>query len=67
MALIFNTFRTIDFITIQAIIPYEVDLFSAFAIYDGFGSTFLITMLDAICFFLLVGVAGKSAQIGLHT
>src|SRR6185436_13413087 len=23
--------------------------------------------MDAICFFLLVGVAGKSAQIGLHT
>jgi len=67
IALIYATFRTLDFDIIKILVYRFSQSYPIYSMWDGFGSTFAISILDAICFFLLVGVAGKSAQIGLHT
>jgi len=57
--IIFNTFKTLDYYTVFALIPYFLDTKIYF-----FTS---INLLDLICFLIFVGAVGKSAQIGLHT
>ena len=67
IALIYATFRTLDFDAIKIIVNQFSRISPIYSMWDEFGNTFAINILDSICFFLLVGVAGKSAQIGLHT
>ncbi|MGI4852005.1 MAG: NADH-quinone oxidoreductase subunit L [Janthinobacterium lividum] len=57
---IFLTFNTLDFNEIFAQVPHKTnDTITWF--HHSFSS------LDVICFLLLVGAMGKSAQIGFHT
>jgi len=59
--LIFSTFKTIDYDTLQI----------SASLYNDNALTYIINFpidtLTLISFFLLVGAVGKSAQIGLHT
>jgi NADH:ubiquinone oxidoreductase subunit 5 (subunit L)/multisubunit Na+/H+ antiporter MnhA subunit len=58
--LIFLTFKTTDYLIVLNLIDLvkteQVNFFN-----------FTINKIDAICFFLLIGGIGKSAQLGLHT
>jgi proton-translocating NADH-quinone oxidoreductase chain L len=58
--LLFNTYKTLEFILIFNFIPFM----------DGVLISFWkmhISKLSLIAFFLFIGAIGKSAQIGLHT
>ncbi len=57
---IFYLFNTFDYEVIFSLIPLNLNVF---LILGGFQ----ISFLDFICFFLIVGAMGKSAQLGLHT
>ena len=57
--LIFMVFKTLDFGTIFILTPY-------FFLDNFYFWNYNINIIDFICFFLFVGVVGKSAQIGLH-
>jgi NADH-quinone oxidoreductase subunit L len=56
---IFYVFRTLDFMTLYTLVPL-VNQISPVLFFD-------FTAFDVICFFLLIGIVGKSAQIGIHT
>lgn len=59
MLVIFDLFKTLDYSTVFALVPY----------YYGVSYSFLdisFNALDLISVLLFIGVAGKSAQIGLH-
>ena len=60
MALIYLIFKSLDYFTVFALIPYFYNTTFIFL-------NFEIDILTTICFFLFVGAVGKSAQIGLHT
>lgn len=57
---IFFVFNTFDYELIFSLIPYT----SKYLIIIG---GFQIPIIDLICFFLIFGAMGKSAQLGLHT
>jgi NADH-ubiquinone oxidoreductase chain 5 len=59
--LIFTTFKTIDYDTLQISASLYNDKALTYIV------NFPIDTLTLISFFLLVGAVGKSAQIGLHT
>lgn len=59
MLVIYDSFKTLDYGTIFALVPYFYNLD-----YYFLGSSF--NLLDLISLLLFIGVAGKSAQIGLH-
>lgn len=54
------TFKTLNFVIIFNLISYIIDE----KIYFIF---IFVNKIDLICFFLLIGAIGKSAQVGLHT
>lgn len=59
MLVIFDSFKTFDYPTVFALIPY----------FYGASYSFLnisFNLLDLVSILLFIGVAGKSAQIGLH-
>jgi NADH:ubiquinone oxidoreductase subunit 5 (subunit L)/multisubunit Na+/H+ antiporter MnhA subunit len=57
--LIFLTFKSLDFYTIFSLVHiYSLKLISFYNI--------KLTIIDIICFFLLMGAITKSAQIGFH-
>lgn len=53
-------FRTLDFSVIFLLVPYFQFYYISFQFWE-------IKLLNLICFFLLIGAVGKSAQLGLHT
>ncbi len=59
MLIIFDSFKTLDYSTVFALVPYYYG-----ASYNFIGTS--VNLLDLISLLLFVGVAGKSAQIGLH-
>jgi len=61
--LIFWGFKTLDFFILQTI---SFIFYETIYIYVAYINHFFILM-DLICLFLLIGIIGKSAQIGLHT
>jgi NADH:ubiquinone oxidoreductase subunit 5 (subunit L)/multisubunit Na+/H+ antiporter MnhA subunit len=57
--LIAITFKTLDFYTIFSLVHiYTFKIINIFFI--------KITIIDLICFFLLIGAITKSAQLGFH-
>src|SRR5256885_12927536 len=59
MALIFHYVRSLDFSIIMLLTPYLVGLKVTFLGYD-------IAILSIISILFLIGLVGKSAQLGLH-
>ena len=60
IVLIFVTFKTTDYLVVLNLIDFiKNDQISFF--------NFTINKIVFICFFLLIGGIGKSAQLGLHT
>ncbi len=59
MLVIFDAFKTLDYSTIFALIPYFHNVSYSFLNID-------LNLLDLVSLLLFIGVAGKSAQIGLH-
>jgi proton-translocating NADH-quinone oxidoreductase chain L len=57
---IYFTFHSLDYSTVFILAPFFIKKNVVI-----FGITF--NLLNVICFLLLVGAAGKSAQVGLHT
>jgi NADH-ubiquinone oxidoreductase chain 5 len=57
---IYFTFHSLDYSTVFILVPFFINKNVVV-----FGITF--NLLNLICFFLLIGAVGKSAQIGLHT
>jgi proton-translocating NADH-quinone oxidoreductase chain L len=57
---IYFTFHSLDYSTVFVLVPFFIKKNVII-----FGITF--NLLNVICFFLLIGAVGKSAQIGLHT
>jgi proton-translocating NADH-quinone oxidoreductase chain L len=57
---IYFYFRSLDFSLLFLLIPY-------FQFYYFYFFSYQINLISLICFFLLVGAIGKSAQFGLHT
>jgi proton-translocating NADH-quinone oxidoreductase chain L len=60
LVLIFLTFKTTDFVTVFALLPFILDD-STFFLFDAYNT------INLIAFFLFIGSIGKSAQIGFHT
>jgi len=58
MVLTFFIFRTLDFDILYLLFPYIVN--TDLPIFGGIKAT------SAICLLFLMGIIGKSAQIGLH-
>jgi proton-translocating NADH-quinone oxidoreductase chain L len=58
--LIFVNYKTLDYATVFAITPFLKEKTTNFF-------SFNFNLLTLICFFLFIGVIGKSAQLGLHT
>jgi len=61
-SLTFAVFKTLDFETLHGGIAALEGITPSFTSLIG-----TVDALEIICFFLFIGVAGKSAQIGLHT
>lgn len=59
MLVIYDSFKTLDYGSVFALVPYFYN-FSYFFMGISFN------LLDLIALMLFIGVAGKSAQIGLH-
>jgi len=60
---IFYTFKTVNYATLFAVIPfYYANVDMTFTFLDMNFNT-----LTLICIFLFIGSIGKSAQLGLHT
>ena len=59
MLFIFDTFYSLDYASVFALTPYFFNQTYSFL-------NFEINLLDLISILLFIGVAGKSAQIGLH-
>lgn len=57
---IFFLFNTLDYDIIFSIVPLNLE---TYLILGGFQ----IKFIDFICFFIIIGAMGKSAQLGLHT
>jgi NADH:ubiquinone oxidoreductase subunit 5 (subunit L)/multisubunit Na+/H+ antiporter MnhA subunit len=58
--LIYYYCQSVDFSVIFALIPFLQKQAITILTYD-------FPIIDLICFFILIGSVGKSAQIGLHT
>lgn len=63
VALTFALFKTVDFATLSHLSGVVGELSPAWISWNGYS----VGYIDAICFFFLIGVVGKSAQLGLHT
>lgn len=59
MLVIFDLFQTLDYGSVFALVPYFYNSNYAFL-------NFSFSALDLVAVLLFIGVAGKSAQIGLH-
>lgn len=59
ICIIFLTFKTVDYFIVFTLLPQVSNLYVSFLVFS-------IARLDIIAFLLFWGVAGKSAQIGLH-
>lgn len=59
MLVIFDAFFTLDYASVFALVPY-------FYNQNYYFLNLNINLLDLISILLFIGVAGKSAQIGLH-
>lgn len=57
--LIVITFKTLDFYTVFSLVHLYSFKFINFYIIN-------LTIIDLICFFLLIGAITKSAQLGFH-
>lgn len=62
-ALTFTLFKTIDFAALNHLTSNLSEQHPLWICWNGIN----IGYIDAICFFFLIGVVGKSAQLGLHT
>jgi NADH:ubiquinone oxidoreductase subunit 5 (subunit L)/multisubunit Na+/H+ antiporter MnhA subunit len=60
IALIFYSFKTVDFVTIFCLVP---SIFQEDFLILGYK----VSKITLITCFLFLGAVGKSAQIGLHT
>jgi len=60
IVLIFLTFRTVNYLIIFNNIDLILTESISFLNYS-------VKKIDFVCFFLLIGGIGKSAQLGLHT
>jgi NADH:ubiquinone oxidoreductase subunit 5 (subunit L)/multisubunit Na+/H+ antiporter MnhA subunit len=58
--IILLNFKTLDFVVVFDLVHFLIDEHIIF-----FG--LMLQKIDLICFFLFIGAAGKSAQLGLHT
>jgi len=58
--IIFVEYKSVDYATVFAITPIFTHRVYNFLSFD-------LDLITIICFFLFVGVVGKSAQLGLHT
>jgi len=59
MLVIFDVFQSLNYGSVFALVPYFYDTYYSFL-------NFSFSSLDLIALLLFIGVAGKSAQIGLH-
>ena len=59
IVLILLSFKTLDYIIVFDLVHFFIDEPIFF-----FG--FCLNKIDLICFFLMIGCVGKSAQLGLH-
>lgn len=59
MLVIFDVFQTLNYGSVFALVPYFYNTSYVFL-------NFSFSVLDLIALLLFIGVAGKSAQIGLH-
>jgi NADH:ubiquinone oxidoreductase subunit 5 (subunit L)/multisubunit Na+/H+ antiporter MnhA subunit len=59
MLVIYDVFRCLDYSVVFSLVPY-------FSTYNYNFLNFSINLLDLISILIFIGVAGKSAQIGLH-
>jgi len=59
MLIMFDCFKTLDYSIIFPLIPY-------FSGYQYIFLNFSVNLIDLLSILLFIGVAGKSAQIGLH-
>jgi proton-translocating NADH-quinone oxidoreductase chain L len=59
MLVIYDAFQCLDYSVVFSLVPY-------FSNYDYNFLNFSVNLLDLISILIFVGVAGKSAQIGLH-
>ncbi len=58
--LVYLTFKTTDYLLVfNNMLLIQAEYISFF--------NYTVTKIDFICFFLLIGAVGKSAQLGLHT
>lgn len=57
--LIFYTFKTLDFLTLMNLVPFFYNKFFIF-------NNLRYSVINLICFFLVIGSISKSAQILLH-
>ena len=57
--IIFDIFKSLDYLVVFSLVPYFLNFSYKFF-------NFNINLLDLISIFLLLGVIGKSAQVGLH-
>ena len=62
IVLVYFVFKTLDFNIIFSLIPYTYNFNPYIYIYSGVW----YHNIDVICFFLVIAVIGKSAQLGLH-
>ena len=60
LIIIFLTFKTLDFNIIFLIVDLYIQNYFVILNYK-------INLISCICFFLFIGVMGKSSQLGLHT
>jgi NADH:ubiquinone oxidoreductase subunit 5 (subunit L)/multisubunit Na+/H+ antiporter MnhA subunit len=66
--LIFFYFKSVDFATVFLLAPLFSEFFFNVRLELGFFTLdYNVHILSFICFWLLFGAVGKSAQIGLHT
>lgn len=63
VSLTFALFKTVDFSALNHLASVVSQHHPYWISWNGIN----ICYLDAICFFFLIGVVGKSAQLGLHT
>jgi NADH-quinone oxidoreductase subunit L len=59
ICIVFLTFKTVDYLTVFALIPCSINTSFTFLCFDS-------DRLTVIALLLFVGALGKSAQISLH-
>jgi NADH-ubiquinone oxidoreductase chain 5 len=60
LIIIFLTFKTLDFNIVFSVVDLFINEYFILFNYN-------FNLISCICFFLFIGVMGKSFQLGLHT